>query len=115
MALQEFEKATVEVEMEHFIQAKRPPVDMRDQYDLAYRVEGQSVIIFDIRPYWRDPEQKIEGPVAKATYVKKTDSWKVYWHRADQKWHRYPPKPEVRELKDFLKLVDKDANGCFWG
>ncbi|MGH8716972.1 MAG: DUF3024 domain-containing protein [Burkholderiales bacterium] len=30
-------------------------------------------------------------PVAKATYVKAQDVWKVFWQRADLKWHRYDP------------------------
>lgn len=28
-----------------------------------------------------------QKPAAKATYVRKTDRWKIYWQRADLKWH----------------------------
>ena len=40
---------------------------------------------------------------------------RVFWKRADMKWRRYAPRPEVKSLEGFLKLVDEDANGCFWG
>ena len=78
-------------------------------------MKGQSVEIFEIRPLWNDPRQKIEEAVAKATYVKKQNVWKVYWQRADRRWHRYDPDPEVDTLKAFLGLVDRDEYGCFFG
>jgi len=37
--------------------------------------------------------------VAKTTYVKKSGLWKVYWQRADMKWHSYDPMPEVGSLE----------------
>jgi len=52
---------------------------------------------------------------AKTTYVKKTGKWKVYWQRADLKWHSYQPTPEVDNLEEFLALVDRDEHGCFKG
>ncbi|RPH90557.1 MAG: DUF3024 domain-containing protein [Desulfobacteraceae bacterium] len=39
--------------------------------------------------------------------------WRVFWHRVDQKWHRYPPCPEVRSVEEFLSVVDLDENYCF--
>ena len=53
--------------------------------------------------------------MAKATYVKKQNVWKVYWQRADLKWHRYDPDPEVPSLQAFLDLVDRDEHACFFG
>ena len=41
--------------------------------------------------------------------------WKVFWQRADLKWHSYEPKPTVKQLTDFLKLVDEDEHHCFKG
>jgi hypothetical protein len=51
---------------------------MRAQLDIGYRIEKQSVIIFEIRPDWMDPKKKVENNVAKATFVKKDNHWKVY-------------------------------------
>lgn len=98
-----------------FIERKRPPVHIRNELDLGYRMTDQSVEIFEIRPFWRNPEEKIEQAVAKATYVKKQRIWKIYWQRADLKWHRYDPAPETDSLEEFLALVEHDEYACFFG
>jgi hypothetical protein len=61
--------------------------------DLGYRLVGQSVEVFETRPFWRDASKTMENPVARATYVKAGRYWKIYWHRADLKWHRCDPHP----------------------
>ncbi len=98
-----------------YIEARRPPVHLRNELDLSFRVEGQSVVIFEIRPLWSNPDEKIEAMVAKATYVSTKGTWKVFWQRADMKWHSYGPTPEVKAIEDFLALVTKDPQGCFFG
>lgn len=115
MALTAKETSDIEAAMADFMEKRRPPVEIRDRLDLAYRIEGQSVIIYDIRPCWRDPSNKIEGPVAKATFARKSNRWKIYWQRADLKWHGYPPHREALFFEEFLAVVDEDENGCFWG
>jgi len=64
---------------------------------------------------WNNPKEKIEEPVAKVTYLKSQNLWKVYWQRADLKWHRYDPDPEVDSIADFIKIVECDEFGCFFG
>ena len=88
---------------------------IRDQLDLGYQIEDQSVILLEIRPVLRKPEEKLEIPAAKTTFVKKSGTWEVFWRRSDKKWHRYEPVSEVDSLDDFLELVDQDEFGCFWG
>ena len=115
MPFTEFETARIEAAMADFLAKRRPPVEIQDRLDLAYRIEVQSVVIYSIRPNWRDESIKIEEPVAKATYVRTTKRWKIYWMRADLKWHSYPPHPEAVLFEEFLAVVHKDENGCFWG
>lgn len=115
MAFSEFEKKKYEKVVSRYIENKRPPVHMRPELDLGYRVKGQSVEVFEIRPLWDNPDSKIEESVAKATYVKRQGVWKVYWQRADLKWHRYDPVPEVNSIEEFLSLVEKDEYCCFYG
>jgi len=43
----------------------------------------------------------VEEPIAKARYVKIRDVWKIYWMRADCKWHSYPPAPKWRPSRSF--------------
>jgi hypothetical protein len=115
MALSEFEAKRIEKEVDAFMEQRRPPVHVRPELDLGYRIKGQSVEIFEVRPLWNNPAKKIEEPVAKATYVKAKKVWRVYWQRADLKWHRYEPDPEVDSLQEFLGLVDRDEYACFFG
>ena len=115
MAFSEFEMKKYQKLVDAFIQERRPPVHLRDNTDLGFRIQQQSVEIFEIRPFLREPNKKVEVPVAKATYLKSRQLWKIYWLRADMKWHGYEPKPEVKKLETFLRVVDEDEYGCFWG
>ena len=115
MAFTEIESARIEGALSDFIEKRRPPENIRAKFDISYRVEGQSVFIFELRPFWRDPSKIVEGPVAKATYVRGVNRWKIYWQRADLKWHSYPAQPEALIFEEFLTLVDEDEESCFWG
>lgn len=115
MALSEFETKKIKKEVSAFIEKRRPPPHIRADLDLGFRVKGQSVEIFEIRPQWRNPDIKIEHAVAKASYVKTQNIWKIYWQRADLKWHSYEPNPEVSTLQEFLAIVDRDDYACFFG
>lgn len=115
MTISEFEIKRYEKIVGQYIEKRRPPAHVRNEVDLAFRLEKQSVIIFEIRELWDRPSKKIESPIAKATYVKKTNSWKLYWQRADLEWHRYEPTPESKTIEEFLAVVEKDEYGCFWG
>lgn len=115
MAISEFEIKRCEREVEKFLLARRPSAPDREQLNYGYRIENQSVVLFEIRPDWRNPQVKLELPFAKATYVKKEKFWKIYWQRQDLKWHRYKPQPDVQLFEDFLAIVGEDAHGCFFG
>jgi hypothetical protein len=115
MALSEFEIKRCEKLVAEFISRRRPPPHLRDQLDLAFRINGQSIEIFEVRPDWRDKSQIREHPVAKATYNKRKLAWKILWQRADLKWHSYQPSPEVASVEEFLDVVQHDEYGCFFG
>ncbi len=101
--------------MENYIAKVRPEPEIRNQLDLSYEIKDQSVILNEIRPAWNNPKEIFTSSYAKATFVKNKNVWKIFWKRADNKWHTYKPRPTVEELKDFLKLVDEDKYGCFKG
>lgn len=115
MAFSEFEQKRYEKIIGSYIEARRPEPSIRKELDLSYRVSNQSIEIFEVRPDWQEPSEIIEIPVAKTTYVKKTGIWKIFWMRADLKWHGYEPNMSVKTLDDFIKVIDKDEFGCFWG
>lgn len=78
MAFSELESKRIEKLAAALVEQLRPPEHIRHEVDTSYRVQGQSVEIFEIRPYWQDRSRKIESPIAKATYVKTSDTWKVF-------------------------------------
>ena len=101
--------------MENFVDKRRPPLHIRHKLDISYRIEDQSVTIVEVRPKWDNPEIIRDHPVAKATFIKAKNYWKIFWLRGDLKWHSYKPNPIVPSLSDFVKLVDEDEYSCFWG
>jgi len=115
MSFNELDLKRIEKEIKAFIEKRRPPVEIRNEVDLSYKIDKFSILIFEIRPIWNNPKEKMEIPVAKATFVKATNIWKIFWKRADLKWHKYDPLPDVKTMKEFIAEVDKDQYGCFWG
>lgn len=115
MALSEIELKRLQKQADSYLDRRRPPIHIREQLDLGYRITNQSIELFEIRPAWDNPEEKLETPVAKSTYVKASNTWKVFWMRQDLKWHRYAPMPEVQSLNEFFAVVDEDQYGCFRG
>jgi hypothetical protein len=115
MALSEFESRRVEKLASEYVDAQRPPRHIRAELDIGFRILGQSLELFEIRPRWDNPKEIFEHSFAKTTFVKKTRSWKIYWMRQDLKWHRYDPVPEVASLEEFLATVSEDALACFCG
>lgn len=113
MAFSEFEERRISKVIAGFVEKRRPPADVRDQLDLMFSVEGQSVFLLEKRRLMDG--DVIERPFAKATWVKTQQAWKVYWQRADLKWHSYEPAAAVSTIEAFCEVVDKDLYGCFWG
>lgn len=115
MAINPFQSLDIIEVMENFIDRIRPTESIRPKLDIGYKIEEQSVIIHEIRPRYDNPEIKIEPLIAKTTFIKKHNHWKVFWLRSDLKWHSYKPCPVVKSLADFTQLVENDEYHCFWG
>ncbi|WP_426417791.1 DUF3024 domain-containing protein [Aestuariirhabdus sp. LZHN29] len=115
MAFSELEIARYKKEVGAYVEGKRPAIHIRKELDIGFRVKGQSVEIFEIRPRWEDSTEILEHPVAKATYVKTQKTWKVFWQRADLRWNGYKPVLTVATITEFLTLVEADEYACFWG
>jgi len=115
MAFNDLERKWIERAMEGFLKRRRPPPSIRPQLDIGYRIKGQSVELFSVRPRFRRPPERAEMPVAKATFVRTREVWKIFWMRADLKWHGYEPASAVGTIDKFLEVVERDQYGCFWG
>ncbi|MGH6802813.1 MAG: DUF3024 domain-containing protein, partial [Methyloceanibacter sp.] len=102
--------------LDAFIAKRRPPPHIRPKLDFGYRISGHSVEIFEIRPVWRgEPGEKMEHSVAKATFVRTREVWRIFWMRQDLKWHGYEPAAEVGTINAFCRIVDEDKYCCFFG
>ncbi len=115
MAFNDIELQKHKMVLNDFIEKRRPPVEIRDKVDTGYSFDKQTVLIFETRPGYKKPGEKVEIPIVKSVYEKTTDSWKIYWQRSNMKWISYEPVPSVKTLVEFLKVVDEDAMHCFWG
>ncbi|NOY36675.1 MAG: DUF3024 domain-containing protein [Chlorobi bacterium] len=114
MAFTDKQIQEIEGAVAKFMYYHRPPADIRNKLDFGYRIEGQSVFLFEIRPRWDKPDEKIESPFAKTTFIKTKNKWKVYWLRGNLKWYPYDP-PYVRTISRFFELVAEDKFHCFFG
>jgi hypothetical protein len=101
--------------MENFLDRIRPPENIRTMLDITYRIEQQSVVIYERRTVLNRQEKTTENEVAKATFIEASNCWKIYWLRPDKRWYSYEPRPRVNSLKAFVELVEEDVHGCFWG
>jgi hypothetical protein len=115
MSIDIIKTAEVIEALENYIDEIRPPEKLRSELDIAYKIENQSVIIYEIRPLYNKPEIIIEENIAKATWVKAKGYWKIFWERADLKWHTYSPHPIAQTIHEFVEVVEEDKYGCFWG
>jgi hypothetical protein len=115
MAFTEKQLEDITAMMNILIEGLRPPEDVRDKVDVSWRIERQSVFLYEIRPQWDDPSVIMEHDFAKATWVKKEKEWYVYWIRSDNKWYRYKGLESVVNLQRFIIEIEKDPYGCFRG
>jgi hypothetical protein len=115
MAFTEIELRRCDKAISKFLERRRPPEHIRAELDIGYRIVGHSVEIFEIRPDWQDKSKKMETPVAKSTFVRTKNRWRVFWMRGDLKWHGYEPNLEVVSVEAFLNVVDRDEYCCFFG
>ena len=98
-----------------FLEKKRPPMKIRDQLDYRADIAGSDLIIVEVRPAYDDPKQVVEHPIAKVKWVGSRKVWRLFWMRADLKWHSYDPLPEARTIDAVLGEIARDPNCCFFG
>ena len=101
--------------MDRYLEENRPPEDIRRQLDVGWRLEGQSVYVFEIRPQWNNKNIYHHYDFAKATWVEAQKHWKIFWMRSNGKWYRYDALESAGNLQRFLIEVEKDPYHFFRG
>jgi len=100
---------------EVFWSRRRPPVHLRDKVREGQRCADRTIELFIVRPVFNCPDEHTEESIARIQHVPHLRVWRIFWKRADGNWHRYQPCFEVASLADALRVVNGDANGCFFG
>ena len=114
MVISEFEIFKIKKLAKEFCSARNKNFST-DQMYTNYKLEDQTLFIFEVRPKWNDPSVKIEIMVAKLSYFKKEKLWKLYWQRQNMKWKLYEPSPNNTSLEPLLTELSSDPHACFWG
>ena len=114
MAFSEVELKRIEQTVGGFC-GKRSPVQLKDKFRLTYAVKGQEVVIVERRPRWDNETEWTESLVAKLKFIRSANKWRLYWMRADLKWHEYPGLSSSHRLNDLMQEIDADPLACFFG
>lgn len=94
---------------------KRSPAHLSHQLRLEYSVKGHEVVLYERRPRWNNPQEWGESPIAKIKYVRAVNEWRLYWMRADLKWHEYDGCSASADLEKLVEEIDADPLACFFG
>jgi hypothetical protein len=98
-----------------FWSRRRPPTHLRDKVREGQRIEERTIELFIVRPVFGCPGKQVEESIAKVQHMPRLRAWRIFWKRADGNWHRYQPCFEAPSLAEALRIIDQDANGCFFG
>lgn len=104
------ESATTEDQTQLLIKAELARYD-HPSLPLVIEKKGTRYTIGNRRKQF-DSDELFVSRAAKLQYIISRDRWKLYWMRADLKWHGYA---EYRTLHEALTEIKTDPNNCFWG
>ncbi|EIN5608930.1 DUF3024 domain-containing protein [Salmonella enterica] len=113
MAFTDLEYQAVKKEVHQFIESIRPPEHIRNELDIVYSINDQTIDIGEQRPVWQGkPGETSDLPSARIKYIRSLDRWKIYWMRKDMRWHLYDT---AETLTEALEVVMVDQDCCFFG
>ena len=113
MAFNDTEVVQIKQCMNYFMEKRRPPKHIRDEHDLQYRIEDDSVIIFEVRQLsWSTG--RAEEMLAKITNNTNSNSWSLFWSTDNNEWRHYDGRM-IGSFSDAIKIIDEDANHRFFG
>ncbi len=68
MAFNDIERKRIEKALAAYLALRRPPPEIHHQVDLGWRMDDQSVVLFETRQVFNDPTRQIHRPIAKTTF-----------------------------------------------
>lgn len=111
MAFNDIELAQIKRCMDFFMEKRRPPEHIRDEYDLMYEISGQAVFINEIR---RGKGHEIETELAKIVYDRPQNGWKLFAIGKSGQFEAVFT-DLIPTFSDAIKVVEDDAAGIFFG
>lgn len=114
MALSQIELKRIDKTVGEFCR-KRSPAHLKNKVRLEYSIKGHDVVVYERRPRWDKPDEWMDSPVAKLKWILSAQKWRLYWKRADLKWHEYPGLSSSENLADLVTEIDADPLACFFG
>jgi len=113
MAFSKIEREEYEGLVSNLIEARRKQAT-DNGFDLGYIFNNQIIELFEIHPSTLNEQGFFNLSVAKISYVRTTNIWKIYWMRGNLKWQGYRKHPEVKKLSEALFILNEDEDRLFW-
>jgi len=98
-----------------YCEQKLPPL-ARDKIRLEIDIDGETVVLSESRPHFRNTATWVRLPVAGFRFNLASRTWTLLCPKIGQpgSWRVYPARPE-HDLGKLIKLLDLDETGAFWG
>lgn len=113
MPIPELEMARVKRALDKF--CDRIPIHVRPELTNCYRVIGNSVVLVERRPHYRERGRYTEHEFAKFVYSPRVGSWSLRWRDRNSRWHAYEGFQNRPHFRDVLAEVECDPTGIFLG
>jgi hypothetical protein len=97
-----------------YCENKVPP-HVRDQIQVSYKIQNDTITIYESRPHWQKPDVWTERTIAQFRYNTKDKLWTLYNSDRNNRWHKHPATGPAATLDPLLEKLDNDPAGIFWG
>jgi hypothetical protein len=88
----------------------------RGERRLETRVRGANLTILESRPPWTGHADDPWTSIAIAQLRRDPDGrWTLHWQDSRDRWHRVEELPLVDRAQALLAVIERDADGIFWG
>ncbi len=90
------------------------PLHYRSRLRLGFKIEEDSVTIFEQRAGFDDPSQWVGLDVAQFRWIEREKMWSLYYKDRESNWQAYYLNPKA-DFEILLREVDEDPVEVFWG
>jgi hypothetical protein len=93
---------------------RKVPAHARAQVRLEIKARGNDVTVVECRPYFRDPSQETEHPIARFHY-EPDGRWRLFWLRHTGRWYKYENARPTKDTARLIRELETDPTHIFWG